>query len=130
MWQERFFHGKKQIGRSRPDEQILSGVALSQVVRVEMRKYMNFEELNLDPKIMRAVTEMGFEQASPIQAKSIPIAMEGKDMIGQAQTGTGKTAAFGIPVLQRVDPHKKNCKQSFFVRQESLLSSLQMRFVS
>ena len=107
MWQERFFHGKKQIGRSRPDEQILSGVALSQVVRVEMRKYMNFEELNLDPKIMRAVTEMGFEQASPIQAKSIPIAMEGKDMIGQAQTGTGKTAAFGIPVLQRVDPHKK-----------------------
>ena len=68
---------------------------------------MNFEELNLDPKIMRAVTEMGFEQASPIQAKSIPIAMEGKDMIGQAQTGTGKTAAFGIPVLQRVDPHKK-----------------------
>ena len=82
MWQERFFHGKKQIGRLRPDEQILSGVALSQVVRVEMRKYMNFEELNLDPKIMRAVTEMWFEQASPIQAKSIPIAMEGKHMIG------------------------------------------------
>ncbi len=68
---------------------------------------MNFEELSLDPRIMKAVTEMGFEQASPIQAKSIPIAMEGKDMIGQAQTGTGKTAAFGIPLLQRVDPHNK-----------------------
>lgn len=68
---------------------------------------MNFEELCLDPRILRAVTEMGFEQASPIQAKSIPIAIEGKDMIGQAQTGTGKTAAFGIPLLQRVDPHSK-----------------------
>ena len=68
---------------------------------------MTFEELCLDPRILRAVTEMGFEQASPIQAKSIPIAVEGRDMIGQAQTGTGKTAAFGIPLLQRVDPHNK-----------------------
>lgn len=68
---------------------------------------MNFEELCLDPRILHAVTEMGFEQASPIQAKSIPIALEGKDMIGQAQTGTGKTAAFGIPMLQQVDPHSK-----------------------
>ena len=85
---------------------------------------MNFEELNLDPKIMRAVTEMGFEQASPIQAKSIPIAMEGKDMIGQAQTGTGKTAAFGIPVLQRESIRiRRNCKQSFFVRQELAIQS-------
>ena len=68
---------------------------------------MNFEELCLDPRILRAVTEMGFEQASPIQAKSIPIALEGRDMIGQAQTGTGKTAAFGIPMLQRVNPKSK-----------------------
>ena len=50
---------------------------------------------------------MGFEQASPIQAQSIPVALEGKDMIGQAQTGTGKTAAFGIPLLQGIDPHNK-----------------------
>ena len=60
MWQERFFHGKKQIGRSRPDEQILSGVALSQVVRVEMRKYMNFEEFlekNPGAKIWMATTK-------------------------------------------------------------------------
>ena len=68
---------------------------------------MNFEELCLDTRILRAVTEMGFEQASPIQAQAIPVAIEGKDMIGQAQTGTGKTAAFGIPLLQRVDPHNK-----------------------
>ena len=68
---------------------------------------MNFEELELNPGIIRAVTEMGFEQASPIQAQSIPVALEGKDMIGQAQTGTGKTAAFGIPLLQGIDPHNK-----------------------
>ena len=73
----------------------------------EMERYMNFEELCLDTRILRAITEMGFEQASPIQAKSIPIAITGSDMIGQAQTGTGKTAAFGIPLLQRVDPHNK-----------------------
>ena len=50
---------------------------------------------------------MGFEEASPIQAKAIPVILEGKDIIGQAQTGTGKTAAFGIPLLQKVDPKNK-----------------------
>lgn len=68
---------------------------------------IRFEELQLDDKIMRAVTEMGFEAASPIQAKAIPVQMEGLDIIGQAQTGTGKTAAFGIPLLQKVDPKSK-----------------------
>ena len=70
---------------------------------------MNFEELCLDTRILRAITEMGFEQASPIQAQAIPVAIEGKDMIGQAQTGTGKTAAFGIPLLQRALPDKRTC---------------------
>ena len=50
---------------------------------------------------------MGFEEASPIQAQAIPVQMEGRDIIGQAQTGTGKTAAFGIPLLQKVDPKSK-----------------------
>ena len=50
---------------------------------------------------------MKFEEATPIQSKAIPVLMEGKDVIGQAQTGTGKTAAFGIPVLQKVDPSSK-----------------------
>ena len=59
---------------------------------------IRFEELNLDAKILRAVTDMGFEAASPIQAKAIPLELEGKDIIGQAQTGTGKTAAFGTPI--------------------------------
>ena len=65
---------------------------------------VKFDELQLDERIIRAITEMGFEEASPIQAQAIPVAMEGRDMIGQAQTGTGKTAAFGLPLLQKVDP--------------------------
>ncbi|MDO5410586.1 MAG: DEAD/DEAH box helicase [Lachnospiraceae bacterium] len=58
----------------------------------------------IDTRIMRAVSEMGFEQFTPIQEQAIPIMMDGKDLIGQAQTGTGKTAAFGIPLLQAIDP--------------------------
>ena len=68
---------------------------------------IRFDELGLDAKILRAVTDMGFEAASPIQAQSIPLELEGLDIIGQAQTGTGKTAAFGIPLLQRMDPKNK-----------------------
>lgn len=68
---------------------------------------MRFEELELHPQILRAVTEMGFEEATPIQAQSIPAVMTGRDVIGQAQTGTGKTASFGIPLLMKADPHFK-----------------------
>ncbi len=63
---------------------------------------LRFDELNLSPEILRGVRDMGFEEASPIQSKAIPVAMSGVDVIGQAQTGTGKTAAFGIPVLEKV----------------------------
>ena len=68
---------------------------------------IRFDELNLDERILKAITDMGFEEASPIQAKAIPVQMEGIDIIGQAQTGTGKTAAFGIPLLQKVDPKNR-----------------------
>ncbi len=68
---------------------------------------VRFDELNLNSKILRGIQEMGFEEATPIQSKAIPIVMEGADVIGQAQTGTGKTAAFGIPLLMKVDPHNK-----------------------
>ena len=68
---------------------------------------IKFEDLSIDNKILRAITDMGFENPSPIQASAIPIALEGKDIIGQAQTGTGKTATFGIPLLQRVNPDEK-----------------------
>ncbi len=68
---------------------------------------IRFDELELSAPVLRAVTDMGFEAASPIQAQAIPVQLEGKDVIGQAQTGTGKTAAFGIPLLQKIDPKNK-----------------------
>lgn len=76
-------------------------------VNVEEEK-VKYEDSGLDEKILRAVSEMGFEYMSPIQKAAIPVMLEGKDIIGQAQTGTGKTAAFGIPLLQQVDPANKH----------------------
>ena len=63
-----------------------------------MQKEM-FGTLELDKKIVAALTEMGFEEPSPIQEATIPLVLEGNDVIGQAQTGTGKTAAFGLALL-------------------------------
>lgn len=68
---------------------------------------VRFDELNILPQILRGIKDMGFEEATPIQAQAIPVVMSGRDVIGQAQTGTGKTAAFGIPMLQKVDPSLK-----------------------
>lgn len=72
---------------------------------------ISFDVLDLIPPIKRAVEEMGFEGMTPIQAQAIPAAMEGKDLVGQAQTGTGKTAAFGIPLLQKINPEDR-CLQA------------------
>lgn len=69
---------------------------------------LRFDELNLSPEILRGVREMGFEETTPIQRQAIPVAMEGFDIIGQAQTGTGKTAAFGIPALEKVNKDIKH----------------------
>ncbi|MEY4388099.1 MAG: hypothetical protein RLY20_3382 [Verrucomicrobiota bacterium] len=66
-----------------------------------------FSELGLSPELLKAVDKLGFEQASPIQAESIPLLMTGKDIVGQSQTGSGKTAAFGIPAIEKTDPHKR-----------------------
>lgn len=73
---------------------------------------MKFEELNLDERILRAVEDMGFEEASPIQASAIPVIMDDRDVVGQAQTGTGKTAAYSIPVLEKIDPDLKKTSGS------------------
>ncbi|WDF83085.1 DEAD/DEAH box helicase [Lacticaseibacillus pabuli] len=64
---------------------------------------MKFAELGLDQDLLAAVERAGFEEATPIQAQTIPLALSGKDVIGQAQTGTGKTVAFGLPLTQKVD---------------------------
>ena len=68
---------------------------------------MRFDELELQQPILRAVEEMGFEEMTPIQTQAIPIVMEGRDIVGQAQTGTGKTAAFGLPMLQNINAKVK-----------------------
>ena len=62
-----------------------------------------FKDLNISEEILKAVTDMGFEELTPIQSLAIPHILEGKDVLGQAQTGTGKTCAFGIPAIEMVD---------------------------
>src|SRR3989338_7155536 len=70
---------------------------------------MNFENLALHPSILKAITESGYTVPTPIQAQAIPAALEGHDLMASAQTGTGKTAAFVLPTLQRLmTPATKN----------------------
>ncbi|WP_313649145.1 DEAD/DEAH box helicase [Pseudomonas oryzihabitans] len=67
----------------------------------------NFAALNLNPAILAAIKAVGYEEPSPIQSQSIPVILAGHDMIGQAQTGTGKTAAFALPLLSQLDPSRR-----------------------
>ncbi len=67
-----------------------------------------FENLNLSTEMLNAISDMGFEEATPIQTKSIMLVREGSDIVGQSQTGTGKTAAFGIPTLEMLDEKNRN----------------------
>ncbi|HAE23852.1 MAG TPA: ATP-dependent RNA helicase, partial [Prevotellaceae bacterium] len=75
---------------------------------------MNFSELHLNDRLLDALEAMRFEQCTPIQEKSIPPLLEGKDLVGIAQTGTGKTAAYLLPILNRLcsehfEPNVINC---------------------
>ncbi len=72
---------------------------------------LRFEEINLSNEVQKGIRDMGFEEMSPIQSQAIPVILEGRDIIGQAQTGTGKTAAFGIPIIEKCDP-KENYVQA------------------
>lgn len=74
----------------------------------ETANTVSFNELNLPEPILKTLVELGYETPSPIQAASIPIIQEGRDLLGQAQTGTGKTAAFALPLLSRIDVTKKH----------------------
>ncbi len=67
-----------------------------------------FKDLNLSEEVQKAITDMGFEEATPIQSQSIPHIMAGNDVIGQAQTGTGKTCAFGIPAIELINPDNED----------------------
>src|SRR6266850_1603202 len=64
-----------------------------------------FSELGLSPELLKAIDNLGFEQPAPIQAEAIPVLMQGKDVVGQSQTGSGKTAAFAIPAIEKTDPN-------------------------
>lgn len=74
----------------------------------EEKKGLCYEDAGIDGRILRAVKELGFEHMTPIQEQAIPLFMTGRDIIGQAQTGTGKTAAFGIPILQKINPENRS----------------------
>jgi len=63
-----------------------------------------FKDLDISGQVLKAISEIGYEQPTPIQAQSIPVLLAGKDVLGLAQTGTGKTAAFGIPLVEKINP--------------------------
>ncbi|MGX9671005.1 DEAD/DEAH box helicase [Mycobacterium sp. HM-7] len=69
---------------------------------------VTFADLNIRPEVLRALTDVGYESPSPIQAATIPAILNGSDVVGLAQTGTGKTAAFAVPVLSKIDPTSRN----------------------
>src|SRR4030043_977506 len=68
---------------------------------------MNFEDFSLSKETLKSVSEIGFEEPTPIQVSTIPLIQSGRDIVGQAQTGTGKTAAFGIPIAERCQKGRK-----------------------
>jgi ATP-dependent RNA helicase DeaD len=79
--------------------------------RSDMNSRIQFSDFNLSKEVGRAIEDMGFEEPSPIQALAIPLIQAGRDVTAQAQTGTGKTAAFGIPVIEKIEPTKR-CVQA------------------
>ncbi len=88
---------------------LIQCLTASEVVKENLfMQTVKFNELPVSDYILQAVEEMGFEDTTPIQALAIPSVMSGRDVIGQAQTGTGKTAAFGIPAIELVDPSDKS----------------------
>lgn len=91
-----------------PRETVAVQEASAPAPEVEELPLPSFDELGLSETIRRAVAEAGFESPTPIQAGAIPVLLAGHDLIGQAQTGTGKTAAFTLPLLQRMDPTQKH----------------------
>ena len=67
----------------------------------------SFDQFGLGEPLLKAISDVGYESPSPIQQKTIPLLLEGRDVVGQAQTGTGKTAAFALPILERLEPAGK-----------------------
>src|SRR3989338_5911274 len=72
------------------------------------KKVLAFSEFGLSDEVLKAISSIGFEEPTPIQEKTIPLLLQGKDVIGQARTGTGKTAAFGLPIIETYKPELKH----------------------
>src|SRR5664280_1869499 len=79
-----------------------------------------FSELGLSAEILKAIDKLGFEKAAPIQAEAIPVLMSGRDVVGQSQTGSGKTAAFAIPAIEKTDPALKTVQVLILCRTREL----------
>lgn len=90
---------------------------------------LKFEELDISKEMLKAVKAMGFEEASPIQSKAIGPILEGKDIIGQAHTGTGKTAAFAIPAIERLNPNSKELQVLILCPTRELVVQVAEEFV-
>ena len=79
-----------------------------------------FEKLGLSEELLKSINELGFEKPTPIQENIIPVILEGYDVIGQAQTGTGKTLAFSSILLTSLKERKRNHRRIFYHQQENL----------
>ncbi|MDO8685472.1 MAG: DEAD/DEAH box helicase [Clostridiales bacterium] len=83
----------------------------SKVNKTDIESNLSFSDMKLSEEILKSITEMGFEEATPIQVLAIPLMLEGKDIIGQAQTGTGKTCAFGIPAIEMLKKDEESKRE-------------------
>ncbi|WP_349507321.1 DEAD/DEAH box helicase, partial [Agrobacterium pusense] len=89
----------------------------------------SFSELGLSEKIVASVTQLGYTTPTPIQAKAIPLLLEGRDLIGLAQTGTGKTAAFGLPIIEMLmkqadRPANRTCRTLILAPTRELVNQI------
>ena len=82
-------------------------LAVESITKGNLMSSNEFLSLGISAPVLKAVQNLGYEQPSPIQAQSIPILLSGKNLLGTAQTGTGKTAAFALPLLSNIDPQQK-----------------------
>ncbi|MGH8650495.1 MAG: DEAD/DEAH box helicase, partial [Burkholderiales bacterium] len=78
---------------------------MSPLTEASSAQATSFAELDLLPELLKAVAEQGYTEPTPIQAQAIPLVLQGRDVMGAAQTGTGKTAGFTLPLLQRLARH-------------------------
>ena len=97
---------------------------IHEITETAIRRSLNnltitFQDFQLSESLMKAINRMGFEEATPIQAETIPLGLQNKDVIGQAQTGTGKTAAFGIPLVEKLTQLLQTSKRLSLRQQEN-----------